>query len=161
SNERGENLLDGGAHFYDVYACADGKYLAVGAIEPQFYAELRRLCGLADNPAFDQQMDARWWPALKVKLADLLRTRTREQWCALLEGTDACVAPVLDWDEAPAHPHNAARGTYVQAHGMVQPAPAPRFGGHALPVPPPPHPADADALLARWAQRQPAAEAAS
>ena len=80
----------------------------------------------------------------------------------LLAGTDACVAPVLDWDEAPAHPHNAARGTYVHAHGLVQPAPAPRFGGHALPVPPAPRPADADALLARWARRQPAAaEAAS
>jgi alpha-methylacyl-CoA racemase len=152
SSERGENLLDGGAHFYDVYACADGKYLAVGAIEPQFYAELRSRCGLADNPDFDHQTDARWWPSLKVKLADLFLTHTQEQWCALLEGSDACVAPVLDWDEAPAHPHNAARGTYVEANGMVQPAPAPRFGRHALRVPPAPQPADADALLARWTQ---------
>ncbi|MPM54866.1 hypothetical protein SDC9_101649 [bioreactor metagenome] len=150
SNERGENLLDGGAHFYDVYACTDGKYLAVGAIEPQFYAELRRICGLTENAEFDQQMDARWWPTLKVRLADLFMTRTRDEWTVLLEGTDACVSPVLDWDEAPQHPHNVERGTFVQADGMIQPAPAPRFSRHALNVPARPQPAGAAPLLARW-----------
>lgn len=135
SNERGENLLDGGAHFYDVYACADGKYLAVGAIEPQFYAELRRLCGLSENDEFDHQMDARWWPQLKVRLADLFSTRTRDQWCKLLEGTDACVSPVLDWDESTAHPHNVARSTHVMANGVLQPAPAPRFANHPSSLP--------------------------
>ncbi len=150
SNERGENLLDGGAHFYDVYACADGKFLAVGAIEPQFYAEFRRLCGLAENPEFDPQMDSRWWPSLKVRLADLFLTRTREQWCALLEGTDACVAPVLDWDESVQHRHNVARGTFVRADGLTQPAPAPRFSNHALRVPGRPQAADEQDLLERW-----------
>jgi alpha-methylacyl-CoA racemase len=126
SNQRGENLLDGGAHFYDTYACADGRYVAVGAIEPEFYAKLRELCGIADS-LFDDQMDAKRWPLLKVRLADVFRTRTRDEWCALLEGTDACFAPVLDWDEAPAHPHNRARQTFLDIDGVVQPAPAPRF----------------------------------
>ncbi|QNP48535.1 CaiB/BaiF CoA transferase family protein [Diaphorobacter aerolatus] len=150
SNERGENLLDGGAHFYDTYVCADGKHLAVGPIEPQFYAELRRLMGLADEPDFDHQNDRRWWPKLKVRLADLFRTRTREQWCLLLEGTDACVTPVLDWDEAPAHPHNVARGTFKTDAGLLQPAPAPRFSAHANTLPGRPRPADETTLLTRW-----------
>lgn len=127
SNQRGENLLDGGAHFYDTYACADGKHVAVGAIEPQFYALLRERCGIADDPAFDEQMDAARWPLLKLRIADLFRARTRDEWCALLEGSDACFAPVLDWDEAPRHPHNVARGTFATIDGVVQPAPAPRF----------------------------------
>lgn len=126
SNQRGENLLDGGAHFYDTYACADGKYLSIGAIEPQFYAELRERCGI-DDPFFDNQCDSWRWPILKLRLADIFRTRTRDEWCTLLEGTDACVAPVLDWDEAPLHPHNRARGTFVVVDGVLQPAPAPRF----------------------------------
>jgi len=126
SNQRGENLLDGGAHFYDTYACADGKYVAIGAIEPQFYATLRERCGIHD-PLFDQQTDPRYWPMLKVRLADVFRTRTRDDWCALLEGSDACFAPVLDWDEAPRHAHNQARQTFVTVDGVVQPAPAPRF----------------------------------
>lgn len=156
SNERGENLLDGGAHFYDVYACADGKFLSVGAIEPQFYAELCSLCGLAENAEFDHQMDERWWPQLKVRLADLFLTRTRDQWCELLEGTDACVAPVLDWDEAPLHRHNVARGTHVHANGMLQPAPAPRFGNHELQVPPAPEAVAAQEIMQRWrATRRP------
>lgn len=126
TNRRAENLLDGGAHFYDTYACADGKYVAIGAIEPQFYAELRQRCGI-DDPLFDRQMDAARWPLLKLRLADIFRTRTRDEWCEILEGTDACFAPVLDWDEAPLHRHNAARGTYVTLGGVTQPAPAPRF----------------------------------
>lgn len=136
SNQRGENLLDGGAPFYDTYACADGKYIAIGAIEPQFYAELRQRCGI-DDPLFDGQMDATRWPLLKLRLADVFRTRSREEWCEVLEGTDACFAPVLDWDEAPEHPHNVARGTFVSPGGIVQPAPAPRFSrtGNTTPRP--------------------------
>ncbi len=136
SNQRGENLLDGGAHFYDTYACADGKFIALGAIEPQFYAELRQRCGI-DDPLFDAQMDRARWPLLKLRLADIFRTRTRDQWCELLEGTEACFAPVLDWDEAPQHAHNQARGSYLTVNGVVQPAPAPRFSRtpNADPVP--------------------------
>ncbi|MCT9810895.1 CoA transferase [Acidovorax sp. Be4] len=155
SNQRGENLLDGGAHFYDTYACADGKFVAVGAIEPQFYALLRERCGIADDPTFDAQMDADRWPLLKLRMADVFRTRTRDEWCLLLEGSDACFAPVLDWDEAPAHAHNRARGTFVDVAGVVQPAPAPRFSR----TPPAPPVAagsaaleDGAALLRRWAE---------
>lgn len=131
--EAGTNNGDGGAHFYDVYACADGKYISVGAMEPQFYALLRDKCGLFD-PAFDAQWDAARWPALKEKVAAVFRQKTRRQWCELLEGTDACFAPVLDLDEAPLHPHNQARGTFVQVKGITQPAPAPRFGAGAAPA---------------------------
>ena len=124
--ERGTNMGDGGAHFYDVYACADGRYISIGAIEPPFYQELRRRCGL-DDPAFDAQWDAAQWPQLKVRVAEVFRRKTRDEWCALLEGSDACFAPVLDLDEAPGHPHNVARGTFVEVGGITQPAPAPRF----------------------------------
>jgi alpha-methylacyl-CoA racemase len=126
TSERGENLLDGGAHFYGTYACADGKYVAVGAIEPRFHAELLRRCGI-DDPDFEAQLDRDRWPRLREKLAAVFRTRTRDEWCAILEGTDACFAPVLDWEEAPRHPHNVARGTFVTVDDVVQPAPAPRF----------------------------------
>ncbi|MBM1143035.1 CoA transferase [Alcanivorax sp. ZXX171] len=151
SNNRGENLLDGGAHFYDVYTCADGKYVAVGAIEPKFYAELLDRCGL-EQEAFQPQMDARRWPMLKLKLADVFRTRTRDEWCDILEGTDACFAPVLDWDEAPRHPHNQARNTFVEVDGYTQPAPAPRFSRtpSAPPVAASPPVEDAGGLLAEW-----------
>ncbi|WP_233101810.1 CaiB/BaiF CoA transferase family protein [Variovorax sp. IB41] len=150
SNQRGENMLDGGAHFYDTYACADGKYVAVGAIEPQFYALLRERCGIADDTAFDAQMDADRWPLLKLRMADLFRTRTRDEWCVLLEGSDACFAPVLDWDEAPAHPHNVARGTFANVGGVVQPAPAPRFSRTAPVMPPATAHDDGEAMLRRW-----------
>lgn len=126
SNQRGENLLDGGAHFYDTYACADGKYVAIGSIEPQFYFLLMQLCGI-DDPAFDAQMDTYRWPMLKIRLADVFRTKTRDEWRSLMEGTDGCFAPVLDWEEAPQHPHNCARETFITIDGVVQPAPAPRF----------------------------------
>ena len=149
-NERGTNLLDGGAFFYDTYACADGRYLALGPIEPQFYAELRQRVGLADDPDFDRQMDPRAWPALREKLAAVLRTRTRDEWCAVLEGTDACVAPVLDWDEATRHPHNVARQTFVSVDGVVQPAPAPRFSRSATDTPQPGRPGDLAELCRRW-----------
>lgn len=126
SDERGANLLDGGAHFYDTYACADGRFIALGAIEPQFYAELLQRCGI-DDPQFQQQMDPRQWPQLKAKLTSLFLQRSRAQWCELLEGSDACFAPVLDWAEAAQHPHNRERGTYLELDGVLQPAPAPRF----------------------------------
>jgi alpha-methylacyl-CoA racemase len=126
-DERGVNLLDTGAHFYDTYETMDGKYLAVGAIEPQFYAAFRKLSGLDGDADFDAQMDFTAWPALKQKLAAVFRTRTRDQWMEVFEGTDACVAPVLSLSEAPLHAHNAARGTFMTVDGVTQPAPAPRF----------------------------------
>jgi alpha-methylacyl-CoA racemase len=126
NTRRGANLLDGGAHFYDTYACADGKFIAIAAIESRFYDLLLKLCEI-DDPAFLAQMDTAQWPHLKEKLAAVFRTKTREQWCALMEGTDVCFAPVLDLDEAPRHPHNRARDAFIDIGGVVQPAPAPRF----------------------------------
>ncbi len=126
SDQRGANMLDGGAHFYDTYACADGKFISIGAIEPQFYALLLKLTGI-DDPAFDAQMEPTGWPALTDKFAAVFLTRSRDGWCTLLEGTDACFAPVLDMAEAPQHPHNIARGAFVDVGGVTQPAPAPRF----------------------------------
>lgn len=126
SDQRGANMLDGGAHFYDTYACADGKFISIGSIEPQFYGLLLKLTGI-DDPAFNTQMDPRKWPALTEKMAAVFLTRTRAQWCELLEGTDVCFAPVLDMEEAPQHPHNVARATFVEVDGVTQPAPAPRF----------------------------------
>jgi alpha-methylacyl-CoA racemase len=132
-DERGVNMLDTGAHFYDTYECADGKFVSIGSIEPQFYALLREKAGLAD-PAFDAQMDPRQWGPLKEKLTALFLTRTRDEWCAIMEHTDICFAPVLSLKEAPEHPHNKARGTFIEAGGMLQPAPAPRFS--ETPAPP-------------------------
>jgi alpha-methylacyl-CoA racemase len=126
SNERESNLLDGGAPFYACYRCADGKHIAVGALEPEFFGLLVARCELADVVAADQYDKAKW-PLLRQRLAALFLTRTRDQWCELLEGTDACVAPVLDWDEAPRHAHNRARGTFVELNDVVQPQAAPRF----------------------------------
>jgi alpha-methylacyl-CoA racemase len=131
----GTNLLDGAAHFYDTYICADGKFVAIGSIEPQFYALLREAAGVADDAVFDAQMDSRAWPALKAKLAAIFATRTRDEWCEIMEGTDICFAPVLAMGEAPAHPHNVARGTFIEVGGHTQPAPAPRYSG--TPVDPP------------------------
>jgi alpha-methylacyl-CoA racemase len=123
----GTNLLDTGAPFYDVYECSDGHYVSIGSIEPQFYAELLRLTGLAGDPAFAAQMNRPAWPDLKARFAELFRTRTRDEWCELMEMTDVCFAPVLTMTEAAGHPHNVARKTFVESHGVVQPAPAPRF----------------------------------
>ena len=120
------NRLDGGAHFYGSYECADGKYISVGSLEPQFYALLLEKAGIED-PEFEPQYAQENWPAAREKLAAIFRTRSREQWCELMEGTDVCFAPVLDLAEAPAHPHNKARETFVEFEGVVQPAPAPRF----------------------------------
>jgi alpha-methylacyl-CoA racemase len=126
-HHRGVNLLDTGAHFYDVYRCADGKFISIGSIEPQFYAELMRLTGLQDDPEFAHQNDKDLWPHLKTRLETLFVHKTRDEWCALMEHTDVCFAPVLTMEEAAAHPHNQARHTFVEVGGVVQPAPAPRF----------------------------------
>ncbi|MGB3754447.1 MAG: CaiB/BaiF CoA-transferase family protein [Parerythrobacter sp.] len=127
SPERGTNLLDTGAHFYDTYETADGKYVSIGSIEPQFYAALRRIVGVADDSAFDAQMNPAAWSALREKLAVIFKTRTRDEWDALMAGSDACYAPVLTMAEAVAHPHNVARETFVTVDGDTQPAPAPRL----------------------------------
>ena len=126
-DERGVNLLDSGAHFYDTYETSDGKYVAIGSIESKFYALLLEKAGIKDEPDFAAQLDKRQWPALSEKLTDLFKTKTRDQWCELMEGTDVCFAPVLSLSEAPNHPHNMARKTFLEVNGRVQPAPAPRF----------------------------------
>lgn len=127
SDERGTNLLDTGAPFYDTYETADSKYVAIGAIEPQFYARLREGLGIADVAALDVQDDAAVWAEQKALLAAAIRRHTRDELCERFDGTDACLAPVLGFDEAVAHPHNRARGTFVSIDGVVQPAPAPRY----------------------------------
>ena len=125
-SQRGVNLLDTGAHFYDVYQCADGEWISLGAIEPQFYVEMLERLGL-DPDEFAAQHDRAQWPALKAKVAQVVATRTRDQWDAALTGTDVCYAPVLSATEAVGHPHNVARGTFVDVAGVIQPGPAPRF----------------------------------
>jgi len=126
SLERGVNRLDSGAHFYDTYETADAKYISLGSIEPQFYAQLIEV---ADLPAdkFADQMDKSRWPELSAIIADTIKRKTRDEWCELMEGSDICFAPVLDLIEAQSHPHNVERNTYVDIGGMKQPAPAPRF----------------------------------
>lgn len=126
SLERGTNRLDTGAHYYDCYETSDGKYISIGSIEPQFYAQLMKVAGLPQEK-FGEQLDKSQWPELKQYLEQVFRQKTRAQWCELMEGTDICFAPVLDIKEAPSHPHNQARKTYVDVDGMQQPAPAPRF----------------------------------
>jgi alpha-methylacyl-CoA racemase len=126
NDERGTNMLDTGAHFYDVYETADGGYVSIGSIEPQFYAELLRLTGL-EGEDLPWQHDRAQWPALKERLAGIFRTKTRDEWCEIMEGTDVCFAPVLTIPEAVAHPHNVHRGTFVEVAGIPQPGPAPRF----------------------------------
>jgi alpha-methylacyl-CoA racemase len=140
-NKPGTNLLDTGAHFYDVYQCADGKYVSIGSIEPQFYALLLEKTGLTNDPTFAKQMDSSQWPALKVKFAEVMRTKTSDEWCALMEGTDICFAPVLTMSQAAQHPHNVERKTFIEISGVTQPAPAPRFSRTPSAVPTPPaHP---------------------
>ncbi len=134
-DERGVNLLDTGAHFYDSYETADGKYVSIGAIEPQFYALLRDKLGLLDDQDFDAQMEAGQWATLSDKLADIFKSKTRDAWCAILEYSDVCFAPVLSLNEAPHHPHNVARATFITVDGVTQPAPAPRYSHTRLDVP--------------------------
>jgi alpha-methylacyl-CoA racemase len=126
-NARGTNLLDTGAHFYDVFCCADGKYISIGSIEPQFYAELLRLTGLDGDAEFAQQMDKQHWPHLKARLQQVFAAKTRSEWCEIMEHTDVCFAPVLTMSEAAEHPHNRERGTFIDVAGAKQPAPAPRL----------------------------------
>jgi alpha-methylacyl-CoA racemase len=138
SDERGTNLLDTGAHFYDTFETSDGKYVSIGSIEPQFYAELLRLTGLGDDGDFAAQMDRSRWPELKERLAEVFRTKSRDEWCQIMEGTDVCFAPVLSISEAPQHPHNVERQTFVELAGITQPAPAPRFSRTAAEIQRPP-----------------------
>ena len=132
---RGVNMLDTAAHFYDTYETADGKWISIGSIEPQFYALLRAKTGLDADPAFDAQMDKAAWPALKDKLTALFLTKTRSEWAAIMEGTDICFGQILPMAEALEHPHNVARGTFVKVEGVDQPGPAPRFLGTPAPAP--------------------------
>jgi alpha-methylacyl-CoA racemase len=156
TDQAGTNLLDGGAHFYRPYRCKDGKYFSLGAIEPQFYAELRKLAGLEDE-AFNPQMSRDKWPELRAKMETIFLTKTRDEWTKILEGSDACAAPVVGLFEAPQHPHLAARRTFVDHDGGVQPAPAPRFSRtvsaiqHSAAV----SPVSAADVLSRWGGKTP------
>jgi len=126
ADKRGVNLLDGGAHFYDTYETADGKYISVGSIEPQFYELLLQHAGI-EAPDFKDQLDQKKWPLLKERLTEVFKTKSRDEWCRIMEGTDICFAPVLSLDEAPDHPQNLARKTFIEIDGVLQPAPTPRF----------------------------------
>jgi alpha-methylacyl-CoA racemase len=126
SDKRGENILDTGAHFYDVYETKDGEYVSIGSIEAKFYAELLKRSGL-EGQEMPRQMDRKAWPDLKEKFSALFKAKTRDEWCKIMEGSDICFAPVLSMAEAPNHPHNQERGTFVEVEGVVQPGPAPRF----------------------------------
>ena len=126
-NVRGTNMLDTGAHFYDVYKCSDDKFVSIGSIEPQFYAQLLQLTGLAGDAEFANQQDRSMWPKLKQRLTAVFATKSQAQWCQIMEGTDVCFAPVLTMSEAAKHPHNVARQTFIEVDGVAQPAPAPRF----------------------------------
>ncbi|HYC98883.1 CaiB/BaiF CoA-transferase family protein [Brevundimonas sp.] len=147
SETRGGNLLDGGAPFYRCYTCRDGRFVAVGALEPQFYAAL--LAGLEVPAAEAPQFDLAGWGGLHARFAAVFATRDRDDWTAHFAGTDACVTPVLTLSEAPRHPHNAARGTFVE-QGVVQPGPAPRFGEEAPTPAPQPAPLSLDEAVTRW-----------
>jgi alpha-methylacyl-CoA racemase len=152
NEERGSNMLDTGAPFYEVYETADQKYFAVGGIEAKFYAELLEGMGLTGDPDLPGQMERDKWPAMKERFAAVFRTKTRDEWTAIFDGTDACAVPVLSPWEAHEHPHNAARSTFVEVDGVVQPAPAPRFSRtpSAVSRPPSPPGADTDTGLADW-----------
>ncbi len=127
NDERGTNLLDTGSHFYDVYECSDGLYISIGSIEPQFYSELMRLTGLTDDTEFQKQMEREAWPNLKERITELFKSKSRDEWCAIMEGTDVCFAPVLTLEEAPKHPHNVDRNVFTEIEGVTQPNPSPRF----------------------------------
>ena len=154
ADQRGVNLLDGGAHFYGTYQCACGGFVAIGSIEAKFYAELIAKTGL-DPARFKAQHDAQQWPALKAGLAAAFAQKTRAEWCAIMEGSDVCFAPVLTIDEAPDHPHNKARGIFVTEEGITQPAPAPRLSRTPGGIQPASQvkPLDVAELLAKWAAR--------
>jgi alpha-methylacyl-CoA racemase len=149
--ERGTNLLDTGAHFYEAYETKDGKYVSIGSIEPQFYAQLVKLAGL-EGEKLPAQMDRTQWPAMKQRLAAIFRMKTRDEWCRIMEGTDVCFAPVLTIAEAYQHPHNLARGTFVEVGGVTQPGPAPRFSRTRSEIarPPPAAGEHTDEALREW-----------
>ncbi len=148
---RGTNILDTGAHFYDTYETSDGKYVSIGSIEPQFYAELIEKLGLADEE-LPHQMDKSAWPALKQRFEAIFKTRSRDEWCELMEGSDVCFAPVLSMDEVADHPHIRYRDTFVESHGLTQPAPSPRFSRTSAALArPPAHPGQhTDEVLASF-----------
>lgn len=147
ADRAGVNMLDGGAPFYDTYECADGKFISIGSIEPQFYALLRQAAGVADDPAFDAQHDRLAWPALKAKLTAIFKARTRDEWDAIMAASDICYAPVLAMGEAPSHPHNVARETFAEIGGAIQPMPAPRYSATPSAMPSPAPAAGADTAL--------------
>lgn len=150
-DERFSNMLDGGAHFYDCYETKDGKYVSIGSIEPQFYAILLDKLGLAGED-LPKQMDRSAWPKLKERFTAIFKTKTRDEWCRIMEGTDICFAPVLSLTEAPEHPHMKARSTFVEVAGVRQPGPAPRFSRTPASIErPPAHPGEhTDEALADW-----------
>jgi alpha-methylacyl-CoA racemase len=152
NDERGTNMLDSGAPFYEVYETADGKYFAVGGIEAKFYAELLEGLGLADDAALPGQMDKGQWPSMKERFAAVFATKTRDEWTAIFDGTDACAVPVLTPWEAHLHPHNKERGTFVEVAGRVQPAPSPRFSRTPSSISKPPSFPGADTVsgLLEW-----------
>ena len=151
NDERGTNINDTGAHFNETYECSDGEYVSIGSIEPQFYAELLRKLGL-EGEDLPRQHDRSRWPEMKERLAAIFKTRTRSEWCEIMEGSDVCFAPVLSIGEAYEHPHNVERQTFTEAFGDLQPAPAPRFSRTPAAIQlPPPHPGQhTDEALADW-----------
>ena len=151
-DERGANFLDGAAPFYDTYECADGKYISIGSIEPQFYALLLEKTGLTDDPDFAAQMKFGDWPSMKRKLATIFKSKTRDAWDKIMEGTDVCYAPVMSFSEAPKHPHNVARETFIDVNGQTQPGAAPRFRGVSHhPTRPAPMPGEhTEEVLSDW-----------
>lgn len=157
SDERGTNMLDTAAHFYDTYECSDGRFVSIGAIEPQFYLQLLEHTGLEQVYAergeqLPHQMDKSRWPEMKQHLADIFATKSRDEWCEIMEGTDICFAPVLSMDEAAVHPHNVHRSTFVEVAGITQPAPSPRFGRTPGQIQRPPAHAGqhTDEILSEW-----------
>ncbi len=151
NDERGRNLLDSGSHFYNTYETLDGKWISVGSIEPQFYALLLEKSGVSD-PEFKAQMDQSKWPGFKDKMTEVFKSKTREEWCRIMEGSDVCFAPVLTMDEAIENEHNIARKTFVEVDGVPQPAPAPRFNRTRpeVQMPPPVPGKDSEPVLADW-----------
>jgi alpha-methylacyl-CoA racemase len=152
SDTRGENVLDGGAHFYSIYKTRDGRHISIASVEPKFYAELLRLTGLAHDKDLPAQLDRANWPMLRQRLAGVFASKTRDEWCALMEGSDVCFAPVLTLQEAADHPHNRARNTFIEVDGVVQPAPAPRFSRTVPQTPQAPRASgvDLEGALGRW-----------
>jgi alpha-methylacyl-CoA racemase len=151
NGRRGENIVDSGSHFYDVYETADGKFISIASIEAKFYAELLQRLEIQDED-LPPQMDRDGWPEIKERFTKLFRTKSRQEWREILEGTDVCFGPVLDFDEAPKHPHNQARQTFIEIDGVVQPAPAPRFSRtpSAVQRPPSEPGADTEEGLLAW-----------